>query len=197
MIYPTDSGVRVLCLAWLFLCLVAPAWTQSHSNALPRFEDYKVSEIFTGAAAVPKLVTPLEQGYADQIKDGVERGYGVFRDRKEQKGPNFAGHLIVIEWGCGAPCIRMAIVDARTGEVYYPPIAFNGVGARSFDLPLLTVGESVPRNPEVQFRLDSSLMIIKATPKDSGHHAPHTYYFLWRKNRWTLLQKAPVEQADL
>ena len=53
----------------------------------------------------------------------------------------------MIQWGCGAPCMRMSMVDARTGELYYPPISFNGVGARSFDLPLLTVGKSVPQNP--------------------------------------------------
>jgi hypothetical protein len=60
----------------------------------------------------------------------------VLRDGKEQKGPNFAGSLIVIQWGCGAPCLRMAIVNARTGEVYSPPISINGVGVQSFDLPL-------------------------------------------------------------
>jgi hypothetical protein len=119
----------------------------------------------------------------------VNEGYGVFRDGKEQKGPNFAGSLIVVQWGCGAPCMRMAIVDARSGTLYYPPISFNGIGVRSFDLPLLMVGDSVPQNPEIQFRLDSNLMVIKATPNQSGRHPSYTYYFLWRRGRWILLQK--------
>ena len=142
------------------------------------------------------MATPLEQTYADQIRDGVEKGYGVFRDGKEQKGANFAGSLVVIQWGCRAPCMRMALVDARTGDVYYPPISFNGLGTRSFDLPLLTVGNSVPQNPEVQFRPNSSLMIIKATPKQSGSHPSYTYYFLWRQNRWTLLRKELLEEPE-
>jgi hypothetical protein len=134
------------------------------------------------------------QSYADQIRDGVERGYGVFRGGKEEKGANFAGHLIVIQWGCGSPCMRMAVVDARTGDVYYPPISFDGVGAQSFDLPLLTLPDSVPQNPVVQFRLNSGLMIIKASPSQLGHHDPYGYYFLWHMNQWMLLRRAPLSK---
>jgi hypothetical protein len=178
----------------LFYTLTVSAWAQIHTGGLPQFEDYPAGEIFTGMAAAPRLVTPVEQSYADQIRDGVEKGYWVFRDGKEQKGPNFAGNLVVIQWGCGAPCMRMAIVNARTGDVYYPPISFNGVGARSFDLPLLTIGNSVPQNSKVQFRPNSSLMMIQATPGKSGRHASYTYYFLWRYNRWTLVRKVPLDQ---
>ena len=167
---------------------------QTDSSALPRFEDYPVAEIFIGMPAAPKLITPQEQSYAEQIRDGVEHGFGVLRDGKEQKGPNFAGNLIVIRWGCGAPCLRMAIVDARSGDVYHPPISINGLGAHNFDLPLLMIGESVPQNPKVQFRLKSSLMIIKATPNQSGRHPSYTYYFLWRQNRWTLLKKSSLDE---
>jgi hypothetical protein len=194
MILLAHPGIRILRSASLLLYLVGGAWAQVHSGGVPQFEDYPVAEIFTGTHAVPKLGTPLEQRYADQIRHGVQNGYGVFRDGKEQKGANFAGNLIVIQWGCGLPCMRMAMVDARSGEVYYPPISFHGVGARSFDLPLLTISNSVPQNPEVQFRPNSSLMIIKATPNKSGRHASYIYYFVWRQNRWTLLQKVPLDQ---
>jgi len=184
------SEIRVRAAA-LFL-VAGCVWAQTRSGAPPRFEDYPASEIFSGTPTAPKLAPPAEQSYAEQIRDGVEKGYGVFRDSKEQRGPNFAGNQIVIQWGCGAPCLRMAIVDARTGDVYYPPISINGVGARSFDLPLLMIGDSVPQNPEVQFRLNSSLMIINATPNQSGRQPSYTYYFLWRQNRWTLLRKVPL-----
>jgi hypothetical protein len=86
----------------------------------------------------------------------------------------------------------MVIVDARNGDIYYPPISFEGVGARSFDLPLLTIGE-IAQNPQVEFRSGSRLMIIKATPNQSGRHPSYTYYFLWRQNRWTLLRRLPLD----
>ena len=181
---------RILPFAWLFLA--GCAWAQSHSGALPRFEDYPVTDFFTREPVAPKLVTPQDQSYAAQLRDGVENGYGVFRDGKEQKGPNFAGNLIVIQWGCGAPCLRMAVVDARTGEVHYPPVSFEGVGKPSFDLPLLAPDQSVGQNPEVQFRLNSSLMVIRATPNSNqSGHASYTFYFQWKANGWTLLRKVP------
>jgi hypothetical protein len=178
------------------LLLVAASGTraQTPSAALPRFEEYPVAEIFTGVPAAPKLVTRQAQSYAQQIRDGVAYGYGVLRDGKEQKAPNFAGNLIVIQWACGAPCLRMAIVNAQSGDVYYPPISINGLGAHSFDLPLLMIGDSVPQNPEVHFRLSSRLMIVRATPNQSGRHPSYTYFFLWRQDRWILLKKVSLDK---
>jgi hypothetical protein len=174
-------------LAALLLLLVGCAWPQTHSSALPRFEDYPAREIYAGTLAAPKLATPLEQTYADRITVGV--------DAEGKKGPNFAGDLIVIQWSCGAPCVRMAVVDARSGEVHNPPISASGIGAWSFDLPLLTAGYSYSQNPEVRFRPNSSLMIVKATPNwwSPRRHPSFTYYFLWRQNRWTLLRKVPLD----
>ena len=63
---------------------------------------------------------------------------------------------------------------------------------RGFNLPLLTIGNSVSRNAEVQFRLGSNLMIIKVTPSEAGRHPAYTYYFLWRQNRWTPLRRVPL-----
>lgn len=185
---------RVRLASLPLLLLVGCVRSQGYSGAPPRFEEYPASEIFTGTPAEPKFATPAEQSYADQIRDGVEKGYGVFRDHREQRGPNFAGRLIVIQWECGAPCLRMAMVDARSGHLYYPPISIDGAGARNFGLPLLMVGDSVSRNPEVQFLANSSLMIVKATPNQSGRHPSYTYYFLWRRNRWTLLKRVPLDR---
>jgi hypothetical protein len=181
--------IRVLCLALLILCPTDGSRGQAQPDRPPRLEDYPINETFTGSPAAPKLRGTLEQSFASEITDGVVKGYGVFRDHKEQVGPNFAGNMIVIQWGCGAPCTRMVIVDARTGEVYFPPIAATGIGTRSFDLPLLTVGSRYPQNPKVQFRQNSRLMIIKASP---WNQRAYTYYFLWQQNRWRLLRRGPL-----
>src|SRR5437763_667802 len=37
------------------------------------------------------------------------------------KGPNFAGHYTAVTWGWGTECQTLAIVDARTGRVYFAP----------------------------------------------------------------------------
>lgn len=98
--------------------------------------------------------------------------------------------MIVVQWGCGAPCLMMALVNAHSGDVYLPPLAVE----RTFTLPLLCVGNSVSSNPRISFHKDSRLMIIEATPDCSQmkHHS-NAYYFLWNGDRWTTLHKEPLD----
>lgn len=174
MRYPCIGALVILPLVML---------TAAGVPSAPRFEDYPAGENYKDAPADFKLHKPLAKKYADEIRDGVTDAH----DRT-----NFAGHLIVAKWACGAPCLRMAIVDARTGKLYYPPITFEGAGTESFDLPLLVVGREYPRNPEIEFRPDSNLMIVKATPSQSGRHPSYTFYFLWKQDRWALLRRDPL-----
>ena len=185
------TAMRLVTTLGLALFVVESAGqAQSSSARLPRFADYPAADIFAATPAAPRIVTPAEKAYAREIRTGVTEGLGVFRNGKEQKGPNFAGRLIVIQWGCGSPCLRMAIVDAQTGDVYYPPISINGLAALSFDLPVLRARGSAPQNPIVEFRLDSNLLIVRATP---GHtDRANTYYFLWQGG-WRLLRRAPFD----
>jgi hypothetical protein len=165
---------------------------QSGSVRLPRFEDYPAEKIFTGQAAPMKLNNPSKRMYAHEIQEEMKYAYGS--SPYHLAGSNFAGHCVVITWSCGAPCLRMAIVDAQTGDIYYPPLTFEDEGPETFDLPLLVPPNSVSQNPEVEFRHDSNLMILKATPKLSRKH-PSTFYFLWQRNRWILLRKVPLYSA--
>src|SRR4051812_9789 len=142
----------------------------TRNERLPTFDKYPVAETFKGTPAAPKIVTTKQRMYRTRIREGVSKGWGVFRDGKDQPGPNFAGHMIVVQWGCGAPCMMMAMVDARTGVVYSPPISADGIGTQSLAWPLLSLGLSVGRNPDIEFRLDSSLMVIRATPKQTRQH---------------------------
>jgi hypothetical protein len=178
----------VWCWIAIFFALIEVRG-QSASTQLPRFEDYPAGQIYKGPPAELKLDKPWTRMYATVIRDGVEYAYS---SDNPQKGANFAGHLIVVKWGCGAPCLRMAIVDAESGEIYYPPITFEGDGPQNFDLPLLSPPDSVSQNPEVQFRPNSNLIIIKATPSPSGNHPSYAFYFLWRRGQWTLLRKVPL-----
>ena len=172
----------------LLLAISVQLLAQNAPGRLPGFGDYLAGHAYGGVPATLKLNKPWAAMYAAEIRDGVEQAYGD----NLHKGPNFAGHLIVVTWGCWAPCLRMAIVDAQTGEIYYPPLTFEGDGPQNFDLPLLTPPNAVSRNPEIQFRPNSDLMIIEATPSQSGNQPSYTFYFLWRQGRWTLLRKVPL-----
>jgi hypothetical protein len=138
----------MMMLRLLFLSVAAiSAWAQNPSERPPRFEDYPAKETFKGKPASPILETPEERKFEGVIGDGASKGWGVFDGasgrESRRPGPNFAGHYIIVNFGCddtdysasllptppitpidpprtslslGAP-----IVDAKTGRVYRPP----------------------------------------------------------------------------
>jgi hypothetical protein len=183
---------RVFVLAAAIGAACLPASPQAEVST-PRFEDYPVTEIFNGIPAAPVLLTADQRLFRTRIREGVAKGTGVLRDGKEQPGPNFAGHYIVVAWACGSPCGMMAIVDAQTGKVYDPPIS------KGFLLPPLP--ETNPDNPEeyvpwvadVAFRLSSSLMIVRANPDPSKGRTNFAHYFVWKDNQWNLIGRTPLQ----
>ena len=170
------------------LIALAAAWTASAQN--PRFEDYPVKDIFTGTPAAPILATPQQKLFRTRIREGASKGTGVMRDGKEQAGPNFAGHFIIVEWYCGSPCAMNAMVDAITGKIYAPPISEGLV------LPVITPGDPDPcpqwGPATVKFRLDSKLMIVEANPNFPKDKMNYRHYLLWENNRWKLLRRVPI-----
>lgn len=143
----------------------------------------------------PIFVTPEQRRFHTRIREGVEKGWGVWINGewgKEQnrQGPNFAGHYIVIVWGCGSGCLRMAMSDAETGAVYNPPVS-DDVG---LTLPMLVFADSAGRAADVEYRKGSRLMIVRATPHSDRRNAvPYAFYFLWQDDRWTLLRQIAID----
>jgi hypothetical protein len=160
------------------------------AQQIPKFEDYPVTKIFTGTPAAPILATPQQRLYRTRIREGVSKGEGVWRDGQEQPGPNFAGHYIIISFGCGSPCELNAIVDAATGKIYNPPIS------QGLQLPGIAPGDPEPcpqwGQANVKFHLNSKLMTVEANTDWPADKRNYRHYFLWENNQWKLLQKVPI-----
>jgi hypothetical protein len=127
------------------LCIQVSAGT-----AEPIFSDYRVK--------VEKILSPkinlrshrIGRKYQSQIRFTVKN-----------EGVNFAGHYTVVEWGCGTNCSHLAIVNLRTGKIWYDP---ELIASRGF-----------------LFRSDSSLIVVN--PWDGpGDFLPNlpTEYFVFR-----------------
>jgi hypothetical protein len=130
----------------------------------PRFEDFSVSLRFRGKPAQVDLSShPKARMFRAKLRDGAK------------EGPNFAGHYTVVRWHCGTECQAVAVVDAKTGHVYFAPFS-TSEGS--------------------EFRIDSSLFIanrpeaIKRRKQDS-HTDPEwcldTDYYKWEDNRFVLI----------
>ena len=91
----------------------------------PRFEDYSVREVFHGAPTAPDLSAPWARLYRTRIRNAALNNDGFFRGSKyvQASGPNFAGHYRVANWGCGAGCLIMVIIDLETRQVHPPPLS--------------------------------------------------------------------------
>ena len=135
----------------------------------PTFEQFKVAEKFAGTPAAPVLRTRTQRNFRTVIRDAA------------QKGPNFAGHYTLAEWGCGAGCVSMAIVDCRDGQTFDGPFTLLG-----FDLSYDYGGDE-----QLEYKIDSRLIVARGCPgeKDCG-----TYYYEWLDNQCKLLRKAPASR---
>lgn len=157
---------------------------EAQGTKTPRFEDYPVTERFTGTPAAPILATSEQRRYRTRILNGVSTGsdvwIGSWKNPIKARGPNFAGHYFVIRWGCGSQCVTMAIVDAKTGIVCEPPLT---------DQDFLHVPLDNLSDMETDVRPDSSLMILRNACRDSKDRKTcGTYYFNWKDNSFDLVK---------
>jgi hypothetical protein len=168
----------------LLLLLLAGLAATPGSAQYPRFEDYPVTQVFKGKPAPPILEIPEELEFAAVIRDGVNKGWGVFNGTTGREfhhpGPNFAGHYVLLNFGCNdtdytptrrsmqpsilidgprtSLCLGTAIVDAKTGRVYRVPIPQVGVHLRQY---FGVEAESLAPHPAASFhnfRLKSPLV---------------------------------------
>ena len=109
---------------------------------------------------------------------------GSWKNPIKTSGPNFAGHYFVIRWGCGSNCLMMAVVDAKTGKVYDPPL--SGTGTE------LYVNMDMLGDREIDFKPESSLMVLRNACRIARSECG-VYYFNWQNNKFTLLKRVLMD----
>jgi len=91
----------------IVLIMVLANVAVAQEKSLPRFENYPAPKTFVGENAPVIIASPRARMFRTVIREWA-------KDK-----PNFAGHYIVAKWGCGTGCVRYAVIDARTGKVYF------------------------------------------------------------------------------
>jgi hypothetical protein len=128
--------------------------------SVPAFANYGVDSVYHGPVA------PVDLASSDKA-----RQFRTVLKRGARRGPNFAGHLTVVTWGCGTSCIDVALVDARTGQVTQSPI---GAGYR------------------VQHHVDSRLLVIdRVQCSDTAWAAPYAIFLEWTGRALRILDSLP------
>lgn len=101
-------------------------------------------------------------------------------------GVNFAGHYALTYWGCGASCGVGAIVDLKTGKVFFPD-QLNGVWAQEWPgRKMIPFG----------FRKDSRMLVLHGyLPNDyNGDRVTYGYhYFVWNGSKLRRVKFVPKD----
>jgi hypothetical protein len=148
----------------------------AQEKPLPKFEDFKVAEVFKGVPAKPILRTAGQRGFRTRIREGAAGG------------TNFAGHYAIAQWGCGSFCISIAIIDEKTGAVYDGP--FSILGYMPVDVfPDVPAADDSIDQLGVKFKLDSRLLIVRGCQEDQDCAS---YYYEWTGSKFKLLRKLPA-----
>lgn len=132
----------------------------------------------------------VEKKTAKAIDFKNSPGASTFRTRLREalKGQvNFAGRFILTGWGCGTGCSHGAVIDGKTGRVFFPD-ELAGVA-----------GYDGPEGETFTFRKNSRLLILRGTPGPDIEGAPERkqgiYYYEWRANRFRLIKFVPDEST--
>jgi hypothetical protein len=139
-------------IALAFLMPAAMAQDESYP-----FDKYPASNIFRGRPATPILDSRKAREYRTTIRYSAKRG------------PDFAGHYTIADWGCGSQCSNFVVIDAITGRVYVPP-----------DNVSFSIGGPI-------YRLNSTLVVTEqlASPQGPGE----VDYYKWNGSNFLLLKK--------
>jgi len=110
------------------------------------------------------------------------------REQLHDEGINFAGHYTIAAMGCGTGCSITAIVDARSGNAYFP---------RELEGWTVEIGDYQFANDEDvrTFRTDSRLIRIVGRPRLSAAERwgpSGIYFYEWKNNRLQKVHFVPA-----
>lgn len=151
-----------LAFALLFICSDKAIFAQKKT---PTFKDYSVTKVYKGKTA-PVKITPDNKMYRTRLKSAA----------KNEK-PNFAGHYILTFWGCGTECFTGAVIEAKTGKVYFWGLISNWNNKLGDD------------NNPIDFKLDSRLLILTGMRDEAGDEGDNgKHYYKFENGRFVHLQ---------
>ncbi len=153
--------------ASLLLSTTAGEATGQQDTVRPKFSDFSVQERYTQKPARVDIASdPQARTYRTMLRDGAK------------SGPNFAGHFTIVIWGCGTSCQQFAIVDARSGKVYFSP-----------DVPYVSFADIEAEPYGLDFRKDSRLIAVYGHIREDDPKG--AFYYTWDGTRLTLIKSIP------
>jgi hypothetical protein len=140
-------------------------------EAFPAFDQLRVTQVFSGQPARPILRTPDDRMFRNRIREGAA------------EGPNFAGHYTIAEWGCGAGCVQMALIDAVDGRIYRGPFQVLSWELLEYEGKLASNDD---RFEPLDFQKGSRLLIVRGCPEEKNCAS---YFYELAGSQFKLIRK--------
>ena len=169
MIFSHCSSIPVLVVILTFTLAAA----ELKRIDTPKFEDYFIANVYK-EKNVPLILTKDDRLYRTRLRLGA-RGK-----------VNFAGHYVLVIWGCGASCRMGAAIDAVSGRVHWLPGTVCCWDTAIEEDPSL--GDSIV------FHADSNLLILSGLINERGVNGVH--YFKFEAGHFTHLLTIPQAQIN-
>ena len=131
-----------------------------------------------------KTVAPRKLPAVPDVRIGQAHFYRTAIRQAAKNGPDFAGHYVIVQIGCGAATACLAIADTLTGRVFFPP----KLGAAT---ALLVDTPDDEKFSTLNYRRSSRLLILVGTPNEDPNTEGMSYY-VWRANRLRLVRFIPT-----
>ena len=157
----------MFCLA---LCAFVESPSVGHEVGAPSFESYP-AVVWRGKVAPLNLRShPLARKFRT-----------VIREQLQTEGVNFAGHYTLASVGCGTGCSITAVVDARTGQAFFPNQLNGWTGI---------VGDYDPPEDEDPWTYRAGSRLLKAIGRphvgklgEERYGPSGIYFYEWKNNR--------------
>ena len=134
---------------------------------------------------LPHIMSAQEREFHTTLRQAITKGYNVVEGdgtEDERRGPNFGGHYVLVQWGCGTACMDGALIDANTGQISRLP-QIPGAGQTSFHIPTIDL-------QSLLFRTSSRLLGVENVG-DS-----YTYYYVLEHGQWRFLKKLRTPESQ-
>jgi hypothetical protein len=159
--------------AWVIIAILFVSSAFAGNTVAPRYEDYPVTQIYKGQPA-----------QVDFTNNPQARLYRTVIRQQAAEGPDFAGHYKITIWGCGSSCEAFAIVDSKTGRVYFPP-QLHYVTWVYWDGP----------DFGLNYRINSRLLILHGSREERPESG--TFYYLWGTNNTLRLLRSDLQTNNI
>lgn len=103
----------------------------------------------------------------------------VLREAAKEEA-DFAGHHKIALAGCGTNCMLAAVINLRTGRVYWFPETINQALSDEVDA---IIGEDA-----VKYSIDSKLLAFPTLKDQDSDNFVYLQYYVFEGNRFTIVK---------